>query len=190
MPKRELRILSGLILLLCVAAALGVRHVLAMQAPARVAAFATRFATLSALGFAAPDGVALTAEDASLALTWGAIRTDAPLTVAAQPIPLTPLGKDCQVDVYLGGAQNTDSQTPSGYQIALEATLTRRGEAVATARIPVPLASPLERARLYSLRVPYADAAPDACILRILLLPMDGGIAPGSLTVSWLEVLP
>ena len=190
MATRERRILAWGILLLCAAAALGVWHVLAKQAPAQVAAFATRFENFAALGFAAPEGVSLSAEENAMTLTWKAMPATDALTISAQPIPLTPHGADFQADVYFGGTQNTDGQTTTGYQIALEAMLTRQGKAVATARIPVPLSSDKERARLYSLRVPYAGAAPDAATLRILLMPMDDGIAPGTLTAAWLEVLP
>ena len=36
----------------------------------------------------------------------------------------------------------------------------------------------------------YLETPPDAATLRNLLMPMDGGIAPGTLTAAWLEVLP
>lgn len=189
MTKREHWWVVGLLLTLCALSALGVLAVLQKQTPASVAAFADRFVPLDTLGFAANEGLTCAVEPSKLTLNWpqgGAT----PLLAQSGVLPLTRKSDRLQADISIGGTQNADGAQRFGYRVWLSVTLYRQGEPLNAERIEIPLESQKARARLYSLSVAYGDAAPDGYALQIQVEPLDGAIAPGTLTCAWLEVFP
>ena len=189
MKKRERLIIVGLLACLSLLSALGVWAVTQKADAQQTAAFASRFADCTALGITATQGVTLAVEANALTATWP--QTAAPLSVASHPLALaTPAHSSLQADVYIGGTQNARGAARFGFRAWLTVTLYRDGAVTQTARVEIPLESDKERARLYSVRVPYGTPAPDHYALGWAVEPIVGVTGAGKLTVAWLEVIP
>lgn len=187
--------MAGILTGLCAFAALGVGWVLAKQEPGRVEAFATRFTGFDTLALTAAAEITLAVTPDTLQAKWPAQAVGAVgeggLAIQSRRIPLGARSSAVlQADVSVGGAQNTWGARREGYRVWLALTLYRGGVPCGESRVEILLASDKERARLYSLRVPYGQTAPDAYGLSLTVTPENGALAAGALTCAWLEVIP
>ena len=190
MTLRERRFLLWFLAGLCVLAALGVWVVLAQAAPARVAAFAGRFADFTALSPAAPPTVTLTVTPLRITAAWP--QGDAQgFAIQTQPQPLAAGTTRVQADAYIGGTQNTAGGADRyGFRAYVTLTLWRNGQAVDTRRLEAPLASDKDRLRLNSLCAEVGATGADAYSVGRAVEPVGGVLAQGTLVCAWLEVLP
>lgn len=184
MNRKERRVTVILLALLLTFSILGVFAVQQKETPANLAVLANRAETFADFAFSGGENVAVAPEETILSITWNETQTGS-LDIVSRAMPLSDARTGrLQVDVYLGGKQNTFDAQTVGYQVWLEAELLRNGASVAQNRIRVPLESGKERSRLYSLVLPYGDAQPDAYRLHFLVTPIDGKIAKGALSCS------
>ena len=184
MNRKEWRVTVVILVFLIVFSILGVLYVQQKETPANLAILAKRAEVFADLGFSSGENVTVTPDDTNLSITWNETQADS-IDIVSQIMPLSDARTgQFQVDVYLGGTQNVfDAQTVA-YQVWLEAELLQNGTPVAQTRIQVPLESNKDRARLYSIIVPYGDTRPDAYRIHFRVTPINGMIAKGTLSCS------
>lgn len=187
MSLRERKILVWFLAVLCACSALGTLVVATKSDAAQVDAFARRFTDFTSVALTAPPAVTLQAEAHRLTAAWP--QAAAGFTVQTGKLPLRTGADHAQVDVYIGGTQNTmGSGETFGFRAYLTLTLWQGDTALRIAREEIYLASDKERQRLYSLRTDGRGA--DACTVGWAVEPVGGSLPEGILTCAWLEVLP
>ena len=184
MNRKERRATVVILALLLVFSILGVLYVKQMENPSNLAVLANRAEDFVDFGFSGGDNITVTPDGANLSVSWEETQAGS-ADIASQAMPLSDARTGrLQVDVYIGGKQNTFDAHTINYQVWLEAELLQNGAPVAYSRIPVPLESNKDRTRLYSLAVPYGNTQPDAYRIHFLVTPVDGLIAKGTLSCS------
>lgn len=187
MSMRERKILIWFLAVLCACSALGTLVVVTKSGTAQVDAFAQRFADFTSITLTAPPAVTLSTEAHRLTAAWPQAADG--FTVQTGKLPLRAGADHAQVDVYVGGTQNTaEGGEPLGFRAYLTLTLWQGDTALRTAREVLTLASAKERQRLYSLRADGRGA--NACTIAWVVEPTGGSLPEGTLTCAWLEVLP
>ena len=188
--------LAAFVAVLCVFAAVGIGFVLRQNQPQNIAAFANRFTGFSTLALTAPAEMTLAVDADTFTATWSEYQTadaaerPATLSIQSDIVPLTREdAKRLQVDVAIGGTQNTEGLQQFGFGASFTVRLWKGTTALTDTCVQLPLSSKLGRVRLYSVVMNYADLAPDGYQLCWSLTPIEGKIAAGTLQCANLEVM-
>lgn len=187
--NRKDKIISALVVIgLLLLSLLGVDHVLKKDDAQSMERFTNRMVKLESLGLPSKGNVTVTYDQGFMKLAWPAMDTQA--EIQSDILPLEhPEKKTLQVDMGIGGRKNANGYIREGYQVWVEVRLIQNGIAVKSKRVEILLESEITRSRLYSIRIPYDGAEPDAYQLRWTILPVDGRIDQGDLVCEYLEVM-
>lgn len=152
------------------------------------AVLAGRFLDMEALSLRC-NGGEVSAEGKKAVIRWEACERES-LTATSISIPLHGgADRGIQLDIDIGGAQNAQGLTRTGYRVWLEASLLdSNGDALAVQRVEVPLESENERSRLYSLIVRATERAA-AWRLAVSVDAGQPSLPAGYIELSYAEVL-
>ena len=185
MRKREWIISICILCVMALAAAVLTRFVLYQNQPANVAAFEKRFMDLTQLGITVSEGMELSVELDEINASWQEGEHSLTLETAVQPIP-SPCDQ-WQIDLSGGGKQNTVKHDQWGYRVWLELHMLRGDVNVATAKTEMFFeAMQDDRSRIYTLQADAREA--DGWQVRVMIEPLDGQVAEGSLILEHWEV--
>ena len=185
MQKREWVISICMLCALALCACALTAFALQRNQPENVAAFENRFLDLTTLGLTASEGIQFQTDGRQLTAEWQESTQEWTLETAVQPLPET--CREWQLTLGGGGTQNARQKERWGYQVWLELVMYDQDQPVASNRIELPLETDMaDRTRIYTVR---ADAqAADSWQLRVIITPLDGAVAEGSLILKNWEV--
>lgn len=186
MNQKEKRVIMLTFALLAVLSVLGIVNIRQKSSPSSLAMLAARGEDFSTFDFSGGDLANVTIDDDTLYINWEATSSGS-IDIASQPMPLF-VGDGVQVDLAIGGQQNTFNSETKNYQVVFRVELMQNGVQVAMKNAPVPLASDKSRQRLYSIALSCGNAKPDAYRIHLIVQQLNGIVKEGTLTCSQLII--